>query len=359
MQKENTIVGNGFTIEVGPLQESSFAELLRTTYAESKKVIIVDENTQRFCLDFLLTSFDGLENSEIMVLPEGEENKQMEVVVGVWEALTEYGIGRHDLIVNLGGGVLTDMGGFIASCYKRGCDFISIPTTLLGMVDASIGGKTGVNLGKYKNQIGVFSNPVATFIDAAFLNTLPEEEWKSGYAEMIKHGLIANRTLFERMCAQINDIRSIDSDLMVDCLKVKWEVVQRDPLERGDRKVLNFGHTAGHAIEGNTMFHKPLTHGHAIAIGMLVEAYLSMKHANLSNSDFEKIEECIRGNYAIPFFSTQEIDEMVELLFNDKKNKSGKIRSCLLSEIGVCTYDHEIPAEDFRQAFGWIGQKDQ
>lgn len=359
MKNERKFVSKGYTIEVGPLQDSSLTELLAATYTESKKVIIVDENTQRFCLDFLLTHFDGFENAEIMVLPEGESNKQIEVAVGVWEALTEYGIGRHDLIVNLGGGVITDMGGFIASCYKRGCDFIAIPTTLLGMVDASIGGKTGVNLGKYKNQIGVFSNPIATYIDPTFLQTLPEKEWKSGYAEMIKHGLIANRSIFERLCANIKDNQLIDLDLLVDCLNVKWEVVQRDPLERGERKILNFGHTAGHAIEGNSMFQEPLTHGHAIAIGMLIEAYLSVEYANLSNSDFDKIERCIRQNYTIPAFSTAEIDEMVQLLFNDKKNKSGKIRCCLLPEIGVCTYDHEIPADDFRQAFHWISQPTQ
>src|SRR5690606_19825507 len=165
------------------------ADLLTNDYTNSKKVILVDENTHDACLEYLLTAFDGLEDAEVMLLPAGEENKVMEVCFQVWEAMSEYGVGRRDLIINLGGGVVTDMGGFIASVYKRGVDFINIPTTLLGMVDASIGGKTGIDLGPLKNQLGVFSNPKAIYVDVTFLETLETKDVVNGYAEMLKHAL--------------------------------------------------------------------------------------------------------------------------------------------------------------------------
>ena len=184
-----------YKLEIGSLEESSFSQFLES-YVNRKKVIIVDDNTHEHCLPYLITTFQELSDAEVILLPEGEENKQMSIAYSVWEALTDYTVSRNDLVINLGGGMITDLGGFIASCYKRGCDFINIPTSLLGMVDASIGGKTGINLGHFKNQIGVFSNPKAVYIDPIFLTTLPDEEMKSGYAEMLKHGLISNKNLF-------------------------------------------------------------------------------------------------------------------------------------------------------------------
>ena len=165
------IDANNCRLELGDITESSFDEKLNTIYADVKKVLIVDENTHVNCLEYLLTNFTGLKESEIILIPAGEENKQIGIVESIWEALTEYGVTRHDVIINLGGGMITDLGGFVASCYKRGLEFINIPTTLLSMVDASIGGKTGINLGHFKNQIGVFSDPVAVYIDPVFLST--------------------------------------------------------------------------------------------------------------------------------------------------------------------------------------------
>ena len=242
----------GYTIEVGSLLESSFAEKL-IPFKDSKCFIIVDENTQEYCLEYLLTSFEGLSEAEVVVLPMGEENKQLEIVGHVWEVLTEYETTRHDLIINLGGGLITDMGGFIASCYKRGIQFINIPTTLLAMVDASIGGKTGVNLGHYKNQIGLFSTPIALYIDPIFLGTLPPEQWLSGFAEMLKHGLIHDEKLWTSVLMQMEDPTTIDQDLLLACIQVKKQIVEIDPTEKNERKKLNFGHTFGHAIEGFLM----------------------------------------------------------------------------------------------------------
>jgi 3-dehydroquinate synthase len=178
------LIGTNYFIEIGDITQSSLETYIAKYYQQSKVVIIVDENTHDCCLEYLLTSFDFLKEAEVVLLPAGEENKVMEVCFQVWEALTEYGIGRNDLILNLGGGVVTDMGGFIASIYKRGIDFIHIPTSLLGMVDASIGGKTGIDLGVYKNQLGVFNQPKAIFIDPIFLATLSDNEKRNGYAEM-------------------------------------------------------------------------------------------------------------------------------------------------------------------------------
>ena len=339
-----------YKVEVGGLPQSSFAEYL-AQYDKSKKVIIVDENTHEHCLSYLITTFEALSEAEVILLPEGEDNKQLEVAFGVWEALTEYGVGRHDLIINLGGGMITDMGGFIASCFKRGVDFINIPTSLLAMVDASIGGKTGVNLGPFKNQIGVFSNPKAVYVDTSFLGTLPEIEVLSGVAEMLKHGLINNTELFSQVANQLNDLKSIDEDLLLKCIEVKNEVVLEDPLEGGLRKTLNFGHTIGHVIEGHYMSSLKLSHGHAIAIGMLLESLLSVELASLSQEEYLAIHQVITAVYDIPAFSDQDIQAMVSMLDNDKKNREGRILCCLLPKIGECKIDVAIEKNLFEQAF--------
>ena len=339
-----------YKVEVGGLPQSSFSDYL-AQYDKSNKVILVDENTHELCLSYLITTFEELAQAEVILLPEGEDNKQLEIAFGVWEALTEYRIGRHDLIINLGGGVITDMGGFIASCYKRGVDFINIPTSLLAMVDASIGGKTGVNLGAFKNQIGVFSNPKAVYVDTSFLSTLPELEVLSGIAEMLKHGLISDADLFSRVAEQINNVKSIDSDLLFACIEVKNRVVVQDPLESGVRKTLNFGHTIGHVIEGHYMNTLKLSHGHSIAIGMLLEAFLSVELASLSQEEYLAIHHVITAVYEIPLFTPADIMAMVDMLDNDKKNKGGKILSCLIPKIGKCTFDIEVNKDLFTRAF--------
>ena len=298
----------------------------------------------------ILTTYEELARAEVVVLPLGEENKRIEVALNVWEVFTEYGATRHDLIINLGGGLITDMGGFIASCYKRGIAFINIPTSLLGMVDASIGGKTGVNLGHFKNQIGVFSNPEGLYIDTLFLGTLPNDELLSGYAEMLKHGLIRDAKLFVDVLEQMRDPRKLDDALLERCIRIKHEVVAEDPVEKGLRKILNFGHTFGHVIEGHYML-EGLKHGEAVAIGMIMESFVSMKRGMISEKDFESIEGAISLFYTMPKMSNEDIQSMVGLLSNDKKNTSGKILTCLLDEIGSCSYDHEISEEEALEVF--------
>lgn len=340
-------------IEFNSLAESSLGELLATKYSNSRKIIIVDENTHDNCLEYLLTTFTELETAEVMLLPAGEENKVLEVCFQVWEAMSEYGVSRSDLIINLGGGVVTDMGGFIASVFKRGIDFIQIPTSLLAMVDAAIGGKTGIDLGPYKNQIGTFSQPSAIFIDTAFLETLPEEELVSGYAEMLKHGLIADKKLWELFSA-IDPIRMIENEHLVDIIArsviIKAEIVNTDPKEKFERKALNFGHTIGHGIEGFCLMNDPITHGHAVALGMIAESYLSLKKNLLSQREYMLITNYLSQIYD-PILLTEEAkQEVIRLIQNDKKNDHEGVRCVLLDGIGKVKIDQLITDSEIHDA---------
>lgn len=340
-----------YKIELGPLAESSFQTVLESTFSKSKKVILVDENTHENCLSYLIGTYDALSEAEVIQLPSGEENKSIEIVHSVWEALTEYGVSRHDLIINLGGGVISDMGGFIASCFKRGVAFINIPTTLLSMVDASIGGKTGVNLGPYKNQIGVFSNPKAVYIDTSFLATLNDIEVSSGFGEMIKHGLLDGEDLWNKVFSCMRGELELDYGLLKECIEVKNKIVQQDALENAERKLLNIGHTIAHVIEGYYMTKMDLTHGYCVAIGIVMEAYLSTKKGVLSPEMYEEIEGNIGRYYLMPEFTDEDIKIMVSMLNNDKKNAEGKIRTCLIEQIGKCTFDNVVSEDDFLEVF--------
>lgn len=349
--------GVDYQVEIGSLLESGFVEFINENYSNSKIVIIVDENTNDYCLEYLITSFDFLADAEVMLLPNGEENKVMEVCFQVWEALSEYGVGRKDLIINLGGGVITDMGGFIASVYKRGVDFIHIPTTLLGMVDASIGGKTGIDLGSYKNQLGVFNHPKRIFIDKVFLATLEPQEVINGYAEVLKHSLIRDKQLFDYLASIENLSGLMEDDMLSKIISIKLSIVNEDPKETGIRKILNFGHTVGHAIEGYFLTKNTIDHGHAVALGMIAESYLSMKFGKLSSEEFNRIEKVILEWFPIPSISISEIQKIAKLLYNDKKNHSGKIQCCLLNGIGDCLYDQPIEESSFVDSLIYLMSK--
>lgn len=339
-----------YRLELGDITTSSLSEKL-DAYATAKKIIIVDENSHINCLEYLITHFEQLNEAEVILLPAGEENKQLEIAQSVWEALTEYGATRYDLVINLGGGMITDMGGFIASCYKRGCDFINIPTTLLSMVDASIGGKTGLNLGHFKNQIGVFCDPKAVYIDPVFLSTLPGYELLSGYAEMMKHGLIHNEDLYSRVLTSMREDEYPSIELIEECVHVKNEIVSQDPTEKGLRKILNLGHTIGHVLEGHYIERFPLTHGHCVAIGIMMEAYIASRMGMLPEDTFFKIQSGVFEFYEMPAYSNDEVSTMVAMLYNDKKNANGKIRCSLLEKMGECKFDVEVAESDFVEAF--------
>ena len=317
--------------------------------------ILVDTNTHDDCLpQFLERLESGDIVVEVMEMPNGEEYKTIDICMGVWEALSEYNADRKSLLINVGGGVVTDLGGFIASTYMRGISYINIPTTLLAMVDASVGGKTGVDLGALKNQIGVINEGVMVGVDTSFLETLPNNEMVSGFAEMLKHGLIYDATYWNTLTHLENlDISDLDR-LIYDSVVIKNNVVSEDPTEQGLRKILNFGHTLGHAIESYFLEHEdktPLLHGEAIAIGMLLEAYLSIKICGLSTSDFETISEGILKTFTKVSISKDDEKIIIDLLKHDKKNSHGVVKFVLLETIGKPKIDCVVPTELIFEAF--------
>ncbi len=305
----------------------------------SQLLILVDRNTNDHCLPQLQAFIPDIVDYDIIEVDPGEENKNIDFCIGVWKTMLDFGADRKSLMLNLGGGVVTDMGGFAASTYKRGIDFIHVPTTLLSQVDASVGGKTGIDLDNIKNIIGTFTQPKAVFISNKFLETLDDRQIRSGFAEVIKHGLIKDKQLFER-CMNVK-LPGLPEEMVYDSVMIKNEVVLEDPTEKGLRKILNFGHTIGHAIEGYSLYHdqEPLLHGEAIAIGMICEAFISYRENNLPESELETIV-----NYLKEIYPAYPIDQaiyptLIELMRNDKKNESNQLGFALLRSIGDCDFN--------------------
>jgi len=308
--------------------------------------ILVDEHTNEYCLPKFLPNLATEIPIEIIEIEAGEEIKNITTCVEIWSILSELGADRKSLIINLGGGVITDIGGFIASTFKRGIDFINVPTTLLGMVDASIGGKNGVDLGNLKNQIGVINVPKMLLISTDFLETLSQREMRSGLAEMLKHGLIYDKNYWE----QFLDLTKVDfadfDALIYRSIEIKNEIVKQDPTENGIRKALNFGHTLGHAIESHFLESEtPLLHGEAIAIGMILESYISKEKELLSNEEFHQIKYIISNIYEPHNFSDEDVISIQNLLIHDKKNEYGKVQFALINGIGKIIINQSVENE--------------
>lgn len=272
-----------------------------------------------------------------VVIPAGENNKKIESVANIWEFLSKNGADRKSLLINIGGGMLTDLAGFAATTFKRGIDFLNVPTTLLSQVDASVGGKTGINFGGFKNEIGTFKEPVAVIINTDFLKTIDRENFISGFAEMIKHGLIYSPEHLLEL--EKFDLENIDYDLLQEVIRhsvnVKEYFVASDPTEKNIRKALNFGHTIGHAFESFAWDqNRPIQHGYAVAYGMIAELYLSVHYCNFPLNDFEQLTNWLINLYGKFPISENDFDSLFELMTHDKKNEAGKINFTLLSEIG-------------------------
>jgi 3-dehydroquinate synthase len=316
--------------------------------------IIVDSITNEVCLPKLLPKIETESPIEIIEFEAGEINKNIETCIQIWNVLTELGAERKSLIINLGGGVVTDLGGFVASTFKRGIDFINIPTTLLAMVDASIGGKTGIDLGNLKNQIGVINNPKLVVIDSEYLETLPQIEMRSGLSEILKHGLIFNQLYWEQFL-DLSKLDFADFDTIIfDSITIKNEIVKQDPTEKGIRKALNFGHTLGHAIESyflDQQSKKKLLHGEAIAIGMVLESYISMTIKLISKTEYLEIKSTIKSIYEEVNFDKKDIQSILDLLIHDKKNENGKVKFVLLDGIGSFIINQEVENELIRTSF--------
>jgi len=332
---------------------------LNTYVSESKPstlFILVDENTNENCLPILLQELATTLPIEIIEIESGEENKNLDTCTGVWNALTELGADRKSLLINLGGGVITDLGGFVASTFKRGISFINIPTTLLSIVDASVGGKTGVDLGVLKNQIGLFSNPEMVVIDSRYLETVTKRELNSGLAEILKYGLTYDIKLWNAV-TKFKELNMMDLDYLIHrSVEIKNEIVIEDPKEAGIRKILNFGHTLGHAIESyflESETKENLTHGEAIAIGMVTEAYLSEKILNFPSEKTGIIKNTIAALYDKVTIKTADYDAIMKLLIHDKKNVAGQVNFVLLTDFEEFKLDCTVEKSQIIEALNF------
>lgn len=310
----------------------------------SKLFILVDENTKHHCLPIF--------ESKIKVpiqwieINSGEVNKNIETTQFLWQKLTDLGADRKSILINLGGGVITDIGGFVALTFKRGIKFINVPTTLLGMVDAAIGGKTGIDFNGLKNQIGIISPPEMVLIDVDYLKTLPKREFISGLAEIYKYGLIADENLWELL--KNMDMERWDQSIVKTSAVIKKHIVQKDPQEYGLRKTLNFGHTLGHAIETYFMskpIENQLLHGEAVAVGMILASHLSYQTLGFPSENLDEITSVLSSVFPKIKIQKSEINEIVELLKHDKKNHKGQVNFVLLKNIGEAIWDCKVTEE--------------
>jgi 3-dehydroquinate synthase len=347
------IQGNGYPIYFNEICYSALNQYL-TDYKYSKIFIITDVNTNENCAPAFLSYLATEVSIEIIEFDAGEHFKSIDTCIQIWNVLTELGADRKSLILNLGGGVVTDLGGFVASTFKRGIDFIHIPTSLLGMVDAAVGGKNGVDLGNLKNQIGVINVPKMVLIDSAYLETLPQNQMRSGLAEMLKHGLIHDKIYWEQFL-DLNQIDFADFDqLIFTSIVIKNNIVQQDPTENGIRKALNFGHTLGHAIESYFLENKeknPLLHGEAIAAGMIMESHISMQKNLLTRNEYKQIKNTINRVFDNILIEEKDLLPILELLIHDKKNEYGTIQFVLLDGIGNTCINQEVENEIINNAF--------
>ena len=322
----------------------------------TKVFFLTDTNTSEHCLPVVNKFFPELDVYDIIEVDPGEENKNIDYCIGVWQNLLDFGADRNSLLINLGGGVITDMGGFAASTFKRGIDFIQIPTTLLSQVDASVGGKTGIDLGSVKNIVGTFAQPKAVFISSEFLKSLDKRQLVSGFAEIVKHGFIADRKYLNQLKTVTPE--TVSTELIYHSVEIKNHVVTTDPYEKGLRKTLNFGHTIGHAIESYSLKNdsNPLLHGEAIAAGMICEGYLSYKYNTLSKEGLDELISIIRGIFPDYAFSKNTYPAIMDFMKNDKKNTSGNIGFALLKELGNCDFNNYLEEDKIIESLDFYNE---
>ena len=326
-----------------------------------KLFILTDENTRRHCLP-RVASFFCLRKANVITIGANDQHKTLDSLAQVWTQLGEGGASRHSCLINLGGGMVTDLGGFAASTFKRGINFINIPTTLLAMVDASVGGKTGINFRGLKNEIGVFNDSRFVILDTAFLHTLSPEEIRSGYAEMLKHGLISdvpmwaallNFPLAKAMGHDAEALRQL-RQMVGDSVAVKERIVKEDPHENGIRKALNVGHTIGHAFESWALRRQPIPHGDAVALGIIAELYLSVTKCGFPTERMRQTVNFIREHYAPLPITCDDYAELLELMTHDKKNKAGVINFTLLADVGELRINQTASPEEIKEALDFF-----
>jgi len=309
-------------------------------------IILVDENVEKHCLPVFYEMAPSLRECDLIRVSSGEKNKNIAQSSYIWNELTRLNASRDSLLLNLGGGVITDSGGFAAATFKRGMRFVNVPTTLLGMVDAAIGGKTGVDFHDFKNQVGLFVDPVGVIIEPVFLNTLESLQWQSGFAEVLKYALIMDKDLWTKIdglhFSQVEDWNNV----IIKAARDKIDIVRFDASERGVRKNLNFGHTIGHALESYFLkTHDATTHGNAIAAGMICEAWISSKVFEFDCTQLDEIVTMIDKNFSRFQFDESKIPLIIDLMHQDKKMRGNKLMFSLLRRLGKATHDMEVDAQ--------------
>ena len=348
-------------------QQVEIAENLETSLARAidacehdRLFILTDDTTRKLCWP-VVSGFACLQGAEVISIGATDTHKTLESLAHVWEELGRMGGTRHTLLINIGGGMVTDLGGFAASTFKRGINYINIPTTLLAMVDASVGGKTGINIRGLKNEIGVFNNATTVILDTQFLRTLDRENIFSGYAEMLKHGLISNEAMWAELMnfdlgAEQLDLATLQR-MLADSVAVKQRIVTEDPLEHGLRKALNLGHTVGHAFEsyalknsviGNLQF--PILHGYFVAFGLVCELYLSTVKTGFPTDKMRQTVSFIREHYGRMPITCDDYPALFELMTHDKKNTAGTINFTLLGGIGDIRINQTATKEEIYEA---------
>jgi len=340
----------------------------------NKLFILTDENTKRECLP-ALSEIPAIQDATLITVEAGDTHKDLDHLSQIWSRLSNEGASRDSLLINLGGGMITDMGGFAGATFKRGIRTINIPTTLMASVDAAVGGKTGINFNGLKNEIGSFYPPLCVFIDNHFLHTLDKDNILSGYAEMIKHSLISSMEVYQSLMqfdleqylllpkdnSQFSILNSQFSTLVAKSVAVKEDIVEQDPLEKGIRKALNFGHTIGHAFESLSFLQqRPILHGHAVAAGIICELYLSHRVCGFPSERLSQMVYYIKENYP-PFpYDCKDYDTLYEYMTHDKKNEGGIINFTLLAQIGDVRINQEVSKtrimeslDFYRESFGF------
>lgn len=312
-------------------------------------MVLVDENTRRHVLPLV----HCLDSAHVIEMPSGDCNKTLDTLTLVWQRMQQCNATRHSLLVNLGGGVVTDLGGLAAATFKRGIDFVNVPTTILAAVDAAVGGKTGINFQGFKNEIGVFAHAQSVLVSTCFFGTLPIEQVKSGYAEMLKHGMLSGHDQLATLLS--NDFSSINHPsllkLLQESVEVKQHIVDQDPTEHGIRKALNLGHTVGHAFESKAMAGgKPVPHGYAVAWGLVVETVLSHMILGFPSADLYALARFVRGNYGAFHITCDDYDHLISLMRHDKKSRNGEINCTLLATCGDVRIDNTISDSDLKAA---------
>ena len=342
MEKQKVIISNQL--------EQILSEEIAACKADHT-FILTDETTLRLCLP-VVSSYACLQGARTITIKAGDTHKDLESISHVWNELQRMGATRHSLLINLGGGMVTDLGGFAASTFKRGIQYINIPTTLLSMVDASVGGKTGINFGGLKNEIGVFNNASSVILDTTFLRTMDHENLLSGYAEMLKHGLISN----DKMWSELLNFSPLTSDLsplnqmVAESVAVKQHIVTEDPTEQGIRKALNLGHTAGHAFESMALERKPILHGYAVAYGLIVELYLCCVKMGFPQDKMRQTVSFIKEHYGRMAITCDDYPHLIALMHHDKKNTGHDINFTLLGDIGDIRINQTASEDDIKEA---------